>query len=90
MLGNKVLNPVWVVEEDLNRLKWWTLCKPFEKPVRGDWQTTCARALTRLAEPRRAAPEAGFVESEGITQLYKLAPLLSFSHTQALSQGTPA
>ena len=75
--------------EDLNRLKWWTLCTPVEKPVRGDWQTTCARALTRLAEPRRAAPEAGFVESEGITQPYKPAHLLSFSHTQALSQGTP-
>ena len=54
MLGNKVLNPVWVVEEDLNRLKWWTLCTPLEKPVRGDWQTTRARARS----PRRAETEA--------------------------------
>ena len=86
MLGNKVLNPVCVVEEDLNRFKWWTLCTPLEKPVRGDWQTTRARSL---AAPGRAAPEAGFVESEGITQPYKPAHLLSFSHTQALSEGTP-
>ena len=34
MLGNKVLNPVWVVEEDLNRLKWWTLCTPLVKLVK--------------------------------------------------------
>ena len=54
MLGNPELNSVWVFEEDLNRLKWWTLGTPLKKPVRGDWQTTRARALARLAEPRRA------------------------------------
>ena len=63
MLGNKVINPVWVVEEDLNRLKWWTLCKPFEKPVRGDWQTT--RARTR--SPPRAEAEAVAVTRRGQT-----------------------
>ena len=45
MLGNNVLNHVWVVEEDLNRLKWWTLGTPLKKPVRGDWQTTRVRSL---------------------------------------------
>jgi hypothetical protein len=53
MLGIKVLNPVWVFEENLNRLKWWTLCTPLKKLVRGDWQTTRARALARLARPGR-------------------------------------
>jgi hypothetical protein len=37
MLGNQVLNSVWVFEENLDRLKWWTLGTPLEKPVRGDW-----------------------------------------------------
>ena len=37
MLENQVLNLVWIFEEDLNRLKWWTLCTPLEKPVKGDW-----------------------------------------------------
>ena len=37
MLGNQVPNPVWGFEENLNRLKWWILCTPLEKPVRGDW-----------------------------------------------------
>ena len=37
MLGNQVPNPVWVFEEDLNQLKWWTLGTPLKKPVRGDW-----------------------------------------------------
>jgi len=50
MLGNPELNSVWVFEEDLNRLKWWTLGTPLKKPVRGDWQTTRARALPRRAE----------------------------------------
>ena len=26
MLGNQMLNHIWGFEEDLNRLKWWTLC----------------------------------------------------------------
>ena len=37
MLGNQVLNSVWVFEENLDRLKWWTLGTPLEKTVRGDW-----------------------------------------------------
>ena len=53
MLGNQELNSVWVFEEDLNRLKWWTLGTPLKKPVRGDWQTTRARAPS----PRRGEGE---------------------------------
>ena len=45
-----MFNSVSGFEEDLNRLKWWTLCTPLLKPVRGDWWTT--RALTRLAGMR--------------------------------------
>ena len=52
MLGNQVPNPVWVFEEDLNRLKWWTLGTPRKKPVRGDRQTT--RALARRGVAWRA------------------------------------
>ena len=43
MLGNLVLNSVWVFEEDVNRLKWWILCSPLVKHM-------CARSL---ASPRR-------------------------------------
>ena len=35
MLGNQLLNSVSGIEEDLNRLKGWTLCTPLVKPVRG-------------------------------------------------------
>ena len=37
MLGNQLLNSVLGFEEDLNRLKGWTLCTPLVKPVRGGW-----------------------------------------------------
>ena len=45
MLENQVLNLLWVFEEDLNRLKWWTLCTPLVMLVTGDWRATCARSL---------------------------------------------
>ena len=60
MLGNPELNSVWVFEEDLNRLKWWTLGTPLKKPVRGDWQTIHARARS----PRQAAGE-GVARTDG-------------------------
>ena len=52
MLGNNVLNPVWVVEEDLNRLKWWTLCTLLVKPIREDWRASYARSLAGLGRGR--------------------------------------
>ena len=55
MLENQVPNPVWVFEEDLNRLKWWTLCTLLMKPVRADWRTTRARGRS----PRRAGRAVG-------------------------------
>ena len=51
MLGNQLLNSVPGFEEDLNRLKGWTLCTPLVKPVREGRGTTRARSL---ASPSRA------------------------------------
>ena len=48
-----MLNSAWGFEEDLNRLKWWTLCTPLVKPVRGDWRATDMCALARLDKPGR-------------------------------------
>ena len=49
MLGNQLLNSTSGIEEDLNRLKGWTLCTPLVKPVRGGRRTTRVRARS----PRR-------------------------------------
>ena len=49
MLGNQLLNSASGIEEDLNRLKGWTLCTPLVKPVRGGRRTTRVRARS----PRR-------------------------------------
>ena len=49
MLGNQMFNSVLGFEEDLNRLKGWTLCTPLVKPVRGGRRTTRVRARS----PRR-------------------------------------
>jgi hypothetical protein len=36
-LGSNVFYLVWIFEENLNPLKWWNMCTPLVKPVRGDW-----------------------------------------------------
>ena len=62
MIGNQELNSVWVFEEDLNQLKWWTLCTPLVKPVRGDWRATRARSLASPSRGRGRAVQCDDVE----------------------------
>ena len=54
MLGNQLLNSVPGFEEDLNRLKGWTMYNTYEAGKRRSVNHT--RALARLAGPGRAGP----------------------------------
>ena len=52
MLGNQMIDSVCGFEEDLNRLKWWTLCTLLVKPIREDWRASYARSLAGLGRGR--------------------------------------